>query len=68
MTYLVEGMGLDLGEFVFHVIGVHRADLFPSRSTKNLDDFHQLVNSRFTGEEGLSQHQLSHHTTGRPHI
>lgn len=44
-AYLVEGMRLDLGELVFHVIGVHCADLFPSRGAKNLDDFHQLVNS-----------------------
>lgn len=66
--YLVEGMRLDLRELVFHVIGVHGANLFPSRGAKNLDDLHQLVNSRFTREEGLPQHQLGHHAASRPHI
>lgn len=62
-TYLIEGMGLDLRELVLHVIGVHGANLFPSRSAEHLDDFHQLVNARFTREEGLAEHQFSHHTT-----
>lgn len=53
---------------MFHVVGIHGADLFTSRSAKNLDDLHQLVNARFTREEGLSQHQLGHYATGRPHI
>jgi hypothetical protein len=56
-------MGLDLREFVLHVIGVHRTNLLTSRCTENLDDFHQLVNTRLTGEEGLTKHQLRHNTT-----
>lgn len=61
-TYLIEGMGLDLRELVLHVIGVHGANLLPSRGAEHLDDFHQLVNARFPREEGLAQHQFSHHT------
>lgn len=61
-------MGLNLRKFVLHIIGVHRANLLASGSAQHLDDFHQLVNSRFTGEEGLAQHQFRHHATSRPYI
>lgn len=44
-SYLIEGMRLDLREFVLHVIGIHGPDLLAGGSAKNLDDFHQLVNS-----------------------
>ena len=39
-SYLIEGMRLDLREFVLHVIGVHGPDLLAGGSAKNLDDFH----------------------------
>ena len=61
-------MGLDLRELVLHIVGVHGADLFSSWGAQNLDDFHQLVNARFTGEEGLSKHQFRHHATSGPNI
>ena len=63
ITYLVEGMRLDLRELVLHVVGVHGANLFPGRGAKHLDDLHQLVDTRLTGEEGLAEHQFRHHTT-----
>lgn len=65
---LVEWVWLDLGELVLHVVGVHGADLITGRRAQHLDDLDELVNTRLTREQGLSQHQLSHHTAGRPHI
>lgn len=67
-TDLVERMGFDLRELVFHVVGVHRLDLFPGRRAKNLYNFHQLINTTLAGEQRLSQHQLGHHTSRRPYI
>ena len=63
MTYLVEGVRLDLRELVLHVIGVHGANLLTSRGAEHLDDFHQLVDARLTREERLAQHQFGHHAT-----
>jgi len=45
VRYLIEGMWLDLREFMFHVVGVHCADLLPRRRTKNLDNFDELIDS-----------------------
>ena len=59
---LVKWMGFDLGEFVFHIVGVHSPDLLAGWCAKNFDDFDELVDTRFTGEEGLAQHQLRHDT------
>lgn len=42
---LVEGVRLDLRELMFHVVGVHRTDLFPSRCSQHLDNLHKLVNA-----------------------
>lgn len=39
-TDLIEGMRFDLGELVLHIIGVHGADLLPSRGAQDLDDFY----------------------------
>lgn len=59
---LVKWMGLDLREFVLHIVGVHSPDLLAGWCAKNLDDFDELVDTRFTGEERLTQHQLCHDT------
>jgi hypothetical protein len=67
-TYLVEGVRLDLGELVFHVVGVHGADLIASRSSQDLDDLNQLVDARLTREQRLTEHELSHDTASRPDI
>jgi hypothetical protein len=67
-TYLVEGVRLDLGELVFHVVGVHGADLIASRSSQDLDDLNQLVDTRLTREQRLTEHELSHDTASRPDI
>lgn len=61
-------MGLDLRKLVFHVIRVHRLDLFSGRCTKDLDNFHQLVDTALAREERLPQHQLCHDTTRRPYV
>lgn len=45
MTYSVERMRPDLGEPVFHVVGVHCPNLFPTRGTQYFDDFNELINS-----------------------
>ena len=61
-------MRFDLRELVFHVVGVHRLDLFSGRRAKNFDDFHQLIDTTLAGEEWLAQHQLRHHTARRPYV
>lgn len=43
--YLIERVWLDLGEFMLHIIGVHRTDLFPRRRAEDFDDLDQLVDS-----------------------
>lgn len=53
-TDLVPGVALDLREFEFRVVGVHLADLVARGSAQHLDDLHQLVHARVSGEDGLS--------------
>lgn len=53
---------------MLHVIRVHRLDLLTGRGTEDLDDLDELIDARLAGEERLSQHQLRHDTTGRPHV
>ena len=67
-TDLVERMGFDLRKLVLHVIGIHRLDLFSGGCAKNLDNFHQLIDTALTREEWLAQHQLRHDTTRRPYV
>jgi hypothetical protein len=45
-------------------VGVHGLDLIPRRSTQDLDDLYQLVDTRLSREEGLTEHQFGHYTTG----
>jgi len=68
ISHLVEGVGLDLGEFVLHVVGVHRANLVASRCAEYFDDLHELVDTRLAREERLSKHELGHDTASGPHI
>lgn len=67
-AYLVERVGLDLGELVFHVVGVHRLDLLSGRRAQDLDDLDELVDAALAREEGLAQHQLGHHASRRPYV
>jgi hypothetical protein len=62
LAYLTERMRLDLGELVFHVVGVHCADLVSSGGAENFDDLHELVNTRLSREQWLTQHKLCHYT------
>jgi hypothetical protein len=53
---------------MLHVVRIHGPNLVPGGSAKNLDDFHQLVDSRFTREKRLSKHQLGHDAPCGPDI
>jgi len=66
--YLVKGMRFDLWKLVFHIVGVHRPNLFTCRSAQDLDDLHKLINARLSWEKRLSQHQLRHHAASGPDI
>lgn len=66
--HLAEGVRLDLGEFVLHVVGVHGPDLLASRRTQHLDDLDQLVYTRLAGKQGLTKHQLCHDASSRPNV
>ena len=61
-TYLIPRAWLDNREAEFSVVGVHGLNLLLGRSAKNLDNFDELIYSIFTGEDGLSEHELSNHT------
>lgn len=67
-AYLWPGMGLNLGELEFSIVGVHVTDLFVRGSAEDLDDLHQLVDSAVPREDGLSQKQLREHTARRPDV
>jgi len=56
----VEGVGLDLREFVLHVVRVHCTNLISCGRTQNLDDFYQLIDTRLSREQRLTKHQLRH--------
>ena len=43
--HLIEGMRLDLGELVLHVVRIHGSDLLTRRGSQHLDDFHELVDA-----------------------
>ena len=45
-------------------VGVHGLDLIPRWGTQDLDDLYQLVDTRLSREEGLTEHQFGHYTTG----
>lgn len=64
----IEWVWLDLWELVLHVVWVHGADLIPGWSSQHLNDLNELVNSRLSREEWLSEHQLCHDAASRPHI
>lgn len=53
---------------MLHVVGVHGADLVSCGCAQHLDDLNELVDTRLTGEQRLSQHELSHDTASRPDI
>jgi hypothetical protein len=61
-TYLTERMRLDLGELVLHVVGVHGTNLISGRRAEDFNDLHELVNTRLSREQGLTKHELCHHT------
>lgn len=67
-THFVKGMRLNLRELVLHVVGVHRPDLVARGRAEDFYDLDQLVNTRFAGEEGLTEHELCHDTTSRPDV
>ena len=56
----VEGVRLDLWEFVLHVVRVHGTDLVSRRGTQNLNNLYQLIDTRLSREQRLAKHQFSH--------
>jgi len=67
-TDLVKWMRLDLREFVLHVVWVHGANLITCWGSQNLDDFDELVDSRFSWEKRLSEHEFCHNTSSGPNV
>mmetsp|Transcript_32307 Transcript_32307/g.57154 ORF Transcript_32307/g.57154 Transcript_32307/m.57154 type:complete len:356 (-) Transcript_32307:981-2048(-) len=59
---LAPGIGLNLWELKFTIDGVHGLKLFASGRSKNLDDFHELINPTVSGKENLLKYQLGSHT------
>lgn len=68
LAYLRPGMGPDLGEFEFTVVGIHFTNLIVAGSAKDLDNLHQLVHSTLTWEDGLTEQELREHTTRWPDV
>ena len=66
--HLLPGQRSNLRESVFFVVRVHGLDLLLGGSSKDLNDFNQLVDTTFTRENRLSKHKLSDDTADRPHI
>ena len=66
--YFRKWMWFDLWELVLHIVRVHRANLIARRSAEHFDDLDELIDTGFTREERLSEHQLCHNTSRRPHI
>ena len=61
-------VSLDLRELELCVVRIHLLDLLPRRSSKNLDDLHQLVHPAVPGEDGLAQHELREDAARRPDV
>ena len=68
MENLLPGMSLDRRELEFRVVGIHRVNLLFSRRAQHLDNLHQLVDARLTGEQRLPQQQLSNNAARRPDV
>lgn len=66
--YLREGVRFDLRELVLHIIRIHSFNLLSRRRAEYLDNLHELIDTRLSWEQRLSQHQFRHHTTRRPDI
>jgi hypothetical protein len=58
----------DLWEPVFFVIWVHGLYLFFRWSSQNFDDLDELVNTAFTWENWLTEHEFSDDTADGPNI
>lgn len=56
--YFVPGVGADLREFEFLVVGVHLADLFAGGCAEDFDDFDELVHARVAWKYWLAQQEL----------
>jgi len=66
--HLAPRMGLDLGELELGVVLVHALNFFPGRSANNFDNFNELVDVGFAGEERLPKDHLGQNTTERPRV
>ena len=52
----------DLWESIFFIVRVHGLNLFFRWGSKNLDDLNQLVDTTFTWEDWLAEHELCNDT------
>ena len=59
---------LDLREFEFDVIRIHRPYLLLGRRPQHFDDLHELIDARITRKEWLPQQQLRSDAPLRPDI
>lgn len=61
-------MTLNLWKLELRIVWIHFAYLFSCRCAQDLDDLHQLIDTRVAREDGLAQQQLGQNATGTPHI
>ena len=54
-TNLVPRMGFDLRELELRVVWIHQDDLLLGRRAEDFDNFDELVDATFAGEEGVSK-------------
>lgn len=66
--HLVPRVRLDLREFELLVVRIHALNLFACRRAQHLDNLHQLIDSRVSREDWLSEEELSHDGSRRPHV
>lgn len=66
--HFVKGMRLDLWEFVLHIVGIHGPDLVSCGGSEHLDNLDKLVDAGLSWKERLTEHELGHHTAGRPNV
>ena len=66
--HLLPGQRLDLREAILCVFRIHGEDLFAWGRPQYFDDFNELVDATFPGENRLSKHQLSYNAPNGPDV
>lgn len=65
---LSPGLLTDGREFEFRVAWVHAMDLILGGCSKNFDNLNELIDTRFAGEERLTDKELGYNAAYGPHI